>query len=68
MPIYQCEFLDENERVVRVENLGSCDDDNDAHRQAMTLLAKVGHFTGYELWQAGRKVDVYKSVKLGAAL
>ena len=68
MPRYQCHFTDGSKRVVRVENLGSCDDDSDAHREAMTLLAKVGHFSGYELWEDGRKVDVYGPVKLDAAL
>jgi hypothetical protein len=68
MPKYQCHFLDEHEKVVRVENLGHCDDDKDAHREAMTLLAKIGHFTGYELWQDDRIVDVHKPVKSGAAL
>jgi hypothetical protein len=59
MPTYQCHFLDENERVVRIENLGSCGHDRDAHREARLLLAKVGHFFGYELWQDGRKIEVY---------
>jgi hypothetical protein len=68
MPKYQCHFLDENDRVVRVENLGFCFDDSDAHREAMCILAKVGHFAGYELWEDGRKVDVYRPVKLGTAL
>lgn len=63
MPQYQCHFLDENEKVVRVENLGSCDDDSHAHREARTLLAKVGHFSGYELWEHDRLVDVCKPVK-----
>ena len=52
---------------MRIENLGSCDDDSHAHRDAMTLLARVGLFSGYELWEDGRKVDVYPLVKLGAA-
>jgi hypothetical protein len=68
MPKYQCHFLDENERVVRIENLGSCGEDRDAHREAMLLIAKVGHFSGYELWQDGRKVEVYRPEKSGAAL
>jgi hypothetical protein len=68
MPKYQCHFLDENDRVVRVQNLGSCDDEREAHREAMILIARVGHFTGCELWENGRKVEVYKPVKLGAAL
>jgi hypothetical protein len=68
MPKYQCHFLDENDRVVRVENLGFCFDDSDAHREAMTLLAKIGHFTRYELWEEARRVDVHKPVKSGAAL
>ena len=68
MPTYQCHFLDENERVIRVENLGTCDDDSDAHREAMCILAKVGHFAGYELWEGVRKVDVYRPIKVRAAL
>ena len=67
MPKYQCHFLDESKSVVRVESLGSCDDDSDAHREAMILLAKVGRFSGYELWDDGRKVDAYVPVKSGAA-
>jgi hypothetical protein len=57
MPKYQCHFLDENESVVRIENLGSCCDDRDAHREARLLLAKVGHFSGYELWDDGRRIE-----------
>jgi hypothetical protein len=68
MPKYQCHFLDENKRVVRIENLGSCDDDSNARREARVLIAKVGHFSGYELWQDGRKIEVYRPEKSGAAL
>ena len=68
MPKYQCYFVDENDKAVRFENLGSCDSDRDAHRQAMTLMARVGHFTGYELWENGRKVDVYKPARSRAAV
>jgi len=68
MPKYECHFLDEHKRVARVESLGSCDDDSEAHREAMCLLAKVGHFSGYELWEDRRMVDVYWPVKLDAAL
>jgi hypothetical protein len=34
MSRYECCFLDENDKVVRIEILGSCDD-GDAHREAM---------------------------------
>ena len=68
MPKYRCHFLDENERVVRIENLGCCGDDREAHRAAMTIFARVGHFSGYELWEDDRKIDVYRPVKHDAAL
>jgi hypothetical protein len=66
MSRYECCFLDENDKVVRIEVLGSCDD-GDAHREAMTLMAKIGRFSGFELWDDGRKVDVYRPIKIGAA-
>jgi hypothetical protein len=62
MPRYRCCFLDENDQVVRTEELQSCDD-SDAHREAMTLFAKIGRFSGYELWQDGRKVDERRPVE-----
>jgi hypothetical protein len=68
MPKYQCHFLGDSKSVVRIESLGSCDCDSDAHRQAMTLLVKVGHFSGYELWEDGRKVEAYTPVKAGSAV
>jgi hypothetical protein len=66
MPTYQCCFLDENEEIVRIEVLGSRDD-RDAHREAMILMAKIGRFSGFELWDDRRKIDVYRPVKSGAA-
>jgi hypothetical protein len=66
MSRYECCFLYENDKVVRIEVLGSCDD-GDAHRQAMTLMARIGRFSGLELWEEGRKVDSYKPAKAGAA-
>lgn len=66
MPIYQCRFFNEDEKVVRVQALGSSDD-RGAHREARTLMARTGHFSGYELLEDGRKVDVYKPAKLTAA-
>jgi hypothetical protein len=62
MPTYQCCFLDENDKTVRTEVLGACDD-LDARRKAMTLMTRVGRFSGYELWAEGRKVEIYRSVK-----
>jgi hypothetical protein len=67
MPRYQCRFLDENEKVVRIEVLGYCDD-GDAHREAMTLMARIGHFSGFELWDDGRKVGEYKPASRDCAL
>jgi len=37
----QCSFLDENEKVVRIEAFVGCYDDLDVHREAMTLMAKT---------------------------
>jgi hypothetical protein len=62
MPRYRCCFLDENDQVVRTEELQSCDD-GDAHREAMLLLSRIGRFSGYELWQDGRKVDERRPVE-----
>jgi hypothetical protein len=62
MPTYQCCFLDENDKTVRTEVLGACDD-LDARRVAMTLMTRVGRFSGYELWAEGRKVEIYRPVK-----
>jgi hypothetical protein len=67
MARYQCWFLDEDERVVRIEVLGSCNDP-DAHREAMTLMMRIGHFSGFELWEDERKVAAYNPAKAGAAL
>ena len=66
MPRYQCCFLDESAEIVRIEVLDSCDD-RDACREAMTLMARIGRFCGFELWDHGRKVDVYRPIKIGAA-
>jgi hypothetical protein len=62
MPTYQCFFLEENEKAVRTEVLGARDDVS-AHREARTLMTRVGRFFGYELWAEGRKVEVYRPVK-----
>jgi hypothetical protein len=56
---YRCCFLNEDDEVVRIEELASYDDD-DARREAMFLLAKTGRFSGYELWRDGGKVDEFK--------
>jgi hypothetical protein len=60
MPRYRCCFLSEDGQVARVEELNS-DDDDDAHRDAVHLLSRIGRFSGYELWRDGRKVDEFKS-------
>jgi hypothetical protein len=39
-PASQCSFLDENEKVVRIEAFG-CYDDLDVHREAITPMAKT---------------------------
>jgi hypothetical protein len=62
MPIYQCCFLDENEEIVQTQVLGSRDE-RDARREVMTLMMRVGRFSGYELWGEGRKIAEYKPVK-----
>ena len=62
MPTYQCCFLDENEKTVRTEVLGARDN-ADAHREARSIMMRVGRFSGYELWAEGRKVDEYRPVK-----
>ena len=66
MPTYECCFLNENEQTLRTEAFRA-DDDRDAHREVMTLLRRVGRFSGYELWTEGRKVEVYRPVKDDAA-
>jgi hypothetical protein len=62
MPIYQCYFLDENQKTLRTQVLGARDY-ADARREAMSIMARVGRFSGYELWAEGRKVDEYRPVK-----
>jgi hypothetical protein len=62
MPKYQCCLLDESEKTVRTEVLAASDD-LDAHREAMTLMMRVGRFSGYELWDEGRKVEGYRPAK-----
>ena len=62
MPKYQCCFLDESQKTVRTEVLAASDD-FDARREAMTLLMRVGRFSGYELWNEGRKVERYQPAK-----
>jgi hypothetical protein len=59
MPRYRCCFLSEDGQVTRVEELNSYDD-GDAHRDAVSLLSRIGRFSGYELWRDGRKVDEFK--------
>jgi hypothetical protein len=56
---YRCCFLNEDDQVVRVEELNSYDD-HDAHRAAMSLMVKIGRFSGYVLWLDGRKVGEYR--------
>jgi hypothetical protein len=58
---YRCCFLNEDDQVVRVEEITGYDD-GDAHRGAMSLLMRTGQFSGYELWRDGRKVDEYRPV------
>ena len=62
MPIYQCCFLDENEQTVRTQILGARDEP-EARREAITLLTRVGRFSGYELWAEGRLIAEYRPVK-----
>jgi hypothetical protein len=66
LPRRERQGREDNDKVVRIEILGSCDD-GDAHCEAMTLMAKIGRFSGFELWDEGRKVDSYKPAKAGAA-
>jgi hypothetical protein len=56
---YRCCFLNQEDQVVMVEELNSYDD-RDAHHDAVSLMAKAGRFSGYELWRDGRKVDEFK--------
>jgi hypothetical protein len=56
---YRCCFLNEDDQVVRIEELVSYDQD-EARREAVFLMAKTGRFSGYELWRDGRKVDEFK--------
>jgi hypothetical protein len=56
---YRCCFLNENDQVVRIEELVSCGDD-ETRREAMFLLAETGRIAAYELWRNARKVDEFK--------
>ena len=49
MPTFRCCFFDENEEIVQTQVLGSRDE-LDARREAVTLMMRVGRFSGYELW------------------
>jgi hypothetical protein len=62
MPTYQCCFLDANEQTVRTEVLRSRDE-VDAHREAVTLMMRVGGFAGYELWAEGRKIAEHRPIE-----
>jgi hypothetical protein len=62
MPLYRCLFLREDGYVARIEELYS-GDDGDAHCDALYLLTRAGDFSGFELWQEGRKVDEYGLIK-----
>ena len=62
MPTFQCCFFDENEEIVQTQVLGSRDE-LDARREAVTLMMRVGRFSGYELWGEGRKIAEYRPVK-----
>jgi hypothetical protein len=63
---YRCCSFNEDDEVVRIEELASYDED-DARREAIFLLAKSGRFSGYELWRDGRKVDEYRPIRPAAA-
>lgn len=62
MPTFQCCFLDHNEQTVRTEVLGARDE-AEARREAVTLMMRIGRFSGYELWAEGRKIAEYRPVK-----
>jgi hypothetical protein len=62
---YRCCFLNEDDQVVRIEELDGYDE-SAVRREAMSLWAKTG-FSGYELWRDGRKVDEYRPVSPGRA-
>jgi hypothetical protein len=62
MSTYQCCFFDENGRAVRTQVLGAREY-ADARREAMSIMTRVGRFSGYELWAGGWKVDEYRAVK-----
>jgi hypothetical protein len=61
MARYRCCFLNEDGQVARVEELTGYDD-GDARRGVMSLLVRIGQFSGYELWRDGRKVHEYRPV------
>jgi hypothetical protein len=62
---YRCCFLNEDDQVVRIEELDGYDE-SAVRREAMFLWAKTG-FSGYELWRDGQKVDEYRPVTPGGA-
>jgi hypothetical protein len=62
---YRCCFLNEDDQVVRIEELDGYDE-SAVRREAMFLWAKTG-FSGYELWRDGEKVEEYRPVTPGGA-
>jgi hypothetical protein len=65
MPTFHCHLLDLSGVVVRTEVLRASDE-HDAHRDAMSLVMKIGRFAGYELWENGRRLAGYKPVASAA--
>ena len=59
MPKYQCRLFNENEALVRVEELSS-GNDFEARSEAKKLMIRTGKFRGYELWHQGRKIEDYR--------
>ena len=62
MTTYQCCFLGEDDQPLRTQILGA-QDEVEARREAMTLMMRVGRFSGYELWAEGRLIAEYRPVK-----
>jgi hypothetical protein len=63
---YRCYLLDEDHHIAAVEVI-ECRDDRDAKRRAEEILAAQPVFSGAELWDRDRRVDVHSSTESPSA-
>jgi len=62
---YRCYLLDEDHHIASVEVI-ECRDDRHAKRRAEEILAAQPAFSGAELWDRDRRVDVSLAEPLSA--